>query len=478
MKFKLLKLQGQDPSFKPFRYQAEALDAVQSHTPEKPARGLWVWPRRHGKDLTALHNLASMAHDRVGMYWHGLPTYEQARKSCWTAFRTDTGRRLMDDCFPKEVVRRPSEYAPAGEMLVELKNGSIIQFVGSDTVDRVVGAGIIGLNASEYALWKPSALDYIRPMLRESRGWAVFLSTPRGHNHFWRLLQTVKDNPAWFVSHKTIYNAGRYTRAEADRLLAEERAEGMLEELVQQEYFCDFSAALVGSYYGDLMQKLEARGALSCDFPHTDRRCFVAFDLGVADSTAIWVWTTDGQGRVDFLNHYENSSKPLEHYFDVLTEWQASFGYKYEAIYLPHDARARTLQTGTSVLEQFVTKFGSSLIRIVPNLSVLDGIAAARRVLQLDVRFHKNCDAKDGVEALRQYSRKYDEAKRAYALHPDHNWASHSADAFRYACVVMKLSGKLRTSTKTRVFHSAPAPAVVTLDQAWKCISKPSRPRA
>lgn len=478
MKFKLLKLQGQEPSFRPYLFQQEFLSHMQAHTREQPARALLVWPRRHGKDLTALHNLAAMAHDRVGMYWHGLPTYEQARLSCWNAFRTDTGRRLMDDCFPREVVRRPTEYAPAGEMLVELKNGGIIRFVGSDTVDRIVGSGIVGLNASEYALWKPSALDYISPMLRESRGWAAFLSTPRGHNHLWKLLQKVKDNPNWLVSHKTILNAGRYTQAEAMRILEEEREEGMLPERIQQEYFCDFSAALVGSYYGDLLSVLEARGALSLDFDHRDRRCFVSWDLGIADSTALWVWSVDSQGRVDFLNHYESSSKPLEHYFEVLDGWASTFGYKYEALYLPHDARARTLQTGMSVLEQVVKRYTSGKVRIVPNLSILDGIAAARSVLQKNIRFHKNCDAHDGLEALRQYSRKYDEAKRAYALHPEHNWCSHSADAFRYACIVMKLSGAIRPPRPKSSLLLPAGTVGITLDQAWKCIVKPARVRA
>ena len=175
-------------AFDPRQYQWDWAAAVQAHTPEEPARAMAVWPRRTGKDLTALHNTMVLAHDKVGMYWHCLPVYEQARKACWNSFRTDMGIRLMDNVFPREIRKSPTEFTPGSQMmLVELKGGSIIQFVGSDSIDRLVGAGLAGVNMSEFALSKPTAWPLMQPILRESRGWATFLFTPRSRNHAHKL---------------------------------------------------------------------------------------------------------------------------------------------------------------------------------------------------------------------------------------------------------------------------------------------------
>ncbi len=462
--YKIIAREGEWP-FRPFWFQSEFLSEVQKHTREKPARAMAVWPRRHGKDLTALHGLLERAHDRVGMYWHGLPVYEQARKSCWTAFRTDTGQRLMDNVFPREVVRRPSEWAPNAEMVVELKNGSIINFVGSDTIDALVGAGLAGLNASEFALWRPHAYDLLRPILREAGAWATFITTPRGHNHAFKMYERMKRR-GQFVSHLTIYTAGRYSKVEADAILAEERADGMLEELVKQEYLTDFSAANVGSYWGDLVGELEKVGAVSADFDHERDGVYVVFDLGINDSTAIWAFRVTSDGA-DFVNHYEASGKPISHFFDRLDAWSQELGYKYAGVLLPHDAKARTLLTGTSLWDAFYGRYGS-LLHLVPPLSVLDGIQAGRRLLQQKVRFHKRCDRFDGVEALRMYHRRYDEDRRVFLLHPEHDWSSHSADAFRYGAVMMDvLRGRVAREAERRAPRVL-VPPKLTLDQLWK----------
>lgn len=455
MAYSVFARKGEPDPFKPFGFQLELLNYMSTHTATRPARAMAVWPRRHGKDMTALFNVLSMAHDRVGMYWHGLPTYEQARKSCWNAFRNDTGRRLMDSVFPREIRRRPNEFTPSAEMLVELNNGSIIQFVGSDTIDSMVGAGPAGLNASEFALWRPSAYDLIRPMLRESRGWATFLTTPRGHNHAYKMFNRLKARgDKAFVSYKTIYTAGRYNRAEADEILEEERAEGMLEELLEQEYLCSWSAANVGSYWGDLINILEMAGALD-DFTYDTDETYAVFDLGYGDSTAIWFFQITPYG-VDVVAHYANHSKPMGHYFDLMDDWSRSYGFKYAKVFLPHDARAHSLQTGVTILEQTVQRFGTVRVEIVPKMDVLDGIQAARWLLQQNIRFHPRCEAHDGMEALRQYHRKYDEDKRAFALHPDHDWSSHSADAFRYMATVIKLTQLYKRLAETKIARAAP----------------------
>lgn len=489
---------GEPDPFEPYWYQREFMEHMSTHSRENPAHFMGIWPRRHGKDMTALFNLLRMAHDSPGVYWHGLPTYEQARKSCWTAFRNDTGKRLMDSVFPREIRRRPSEFAPAAEMLIELHNGSLIQFVGSDSMDSIVGAGPKGLNASEFSLWKPSAYDYVRPMLRESGGWSAFLMTPRGRNHAFKLMERVRSLPGWSISHLNIFTAGKYTETEAKKLLTDELAEGMLEELIRQEYLCDFGAALVGSYWGDLMEAIEARGDTRTLFDYEGDPVFVSWDLGINDMTAMWAWTVR-DGHFSILAHYQSHNQPLSHYFAKLAEWKTSYAFKYEAMQLPHDARQRTLQTGVSVMDQFISHFADTKvdIRIVPSLDLIDGIQAVRWLLQQDIRFHPRCAEGDGLEALRQYHRKYDEDRRVFLLSPEHDWSSHSADSFRYLAISAKReAGHIAETAKRKrpkVFvpsenmsrPALPLPAegwgsLPSLDDLWKDRDKdlPGRSRA
>jgi hypothetical protein len=196
-----------------------------------------------------------------------------------------------------------------------------------------------------------------------------------------------------------------------------------------------------GSVYGEVLHQLEARGGI-CDFEHPRDGVFLNFDLGISDSTALWWWRLAENG-VEFVDHYEAHGKGLSHYFGVVRErpWQL------RKIWLPHDARARTLATGRSIQDQFNTEFGAGMVAIGPPLDVADGIAATRKMFEYPgTRIHSRCRAItgdsdiDGIEALREYRYEYDETKKVYKRSPLHNWASHSADAARYVACVVQVS--------------------------------------
>ena len=197
------------------------------------------------------------------------------------------------------------------------------------------------------------------------------------------------------------------------------------------------ASAGIGSIYGDLLDVLHRRKALS-DFEHETDGVFTSWDLGISDSTAIWWWRVH-DGAVDFLDHYEAHGKPLSHFFDVVEGKQTQHGYRYVKHWLPHDAMARTLATGSTIHEQCAQRWSSGLVDIVPKVSLLDGIQALRWLLeQPGTRFHTRCEG--GFEALREYRYAYDEETRDYSKKPVHDWASHSSDAGRYAAVVFRYS--------------------------------------
>ena len=151
-------------------------------------------------------------------------------------------------------------------------------------------------------------------------------------------------------------------------------------------------------------------------------------DLGFSDDTAIWWFQVGSELRL--IDCYSTHGMPIAHYDQVLK----SRGYEYgHWLWLPHDARAKSLQTGRSIEEQFRSLGWKT--RIVPELGLIDGIQAARLTLA-DCHIDGKCV--EGLDALKQYQREYDEEKKCFRDNPRHDWTSHYADAFRYACLVWR----------------------------------------
>jgi hypothetical protein len=175
-------------------------------------------------------NLPKKMMQRVGTYFYFLPTYTQAKKVIWTG-ADGSGYRFLDH-FPKEIIKDKNET----EMRITLTNGSILQLVGADNIDRIVGTNPIGVVFSEYALMKSEVWDYISPILTENGGWAVFVYTPRGNNHAFDLLNNAQKNPKWYVEILPVTK----TMAVPEEDLLEQQM-NMSKALYAQEYLCSFT---------------------------------------------------------------------------------------------------------------------------------------------------------------------------------------------------------------------------------------------
>ncbi len=424
---------------------------------------MWIVHRRGGKDLTALHQTCKMMHKRRGAYWHVFPTAEQGRKAIWEGFTRD-GFRTLEQVFPSAIRKSPRAFLPKAEMVIELKCGSIWRLMGSDSME-VVGAGPMGVVFTEFALAKPKTWDLVRPMLRENGGWAMFPTTPRGNNHAKKLFDVAKKDPSWFCELQTLRDTQAY---DPEQTIAEERASGMPEELIRQEYLCDFSAASVGSVWGDLVEGLEKSGKLEA-FDHSGNDVFTTWDLGTDDSTAIWFWKARPDG-VDVIDFYESNGKGMSHYLDVLE----AKGYGYAKHWVPHDARQRSWQTGVSTVDQLSAKLGASSVVVVPGqdkASFMDGIQAARWLLQKNTRIHARCA--EGIEALKAYHYEWDEERKTLGKKPQHDWSSHASDGFRYLSVVYRFS-ELMTRPPPEKAKGLAAPKPLNLEDLWATAPKRS----
>jgi len=216
-----------DYKFKPRKYQIPLLKALDSGI----RRAICVWHRRSGKDLTAWNHTIAEALQVKGVYYYFLPTYAQGKKVIWESIDPKTGISFLD-YIPRELIVQKYET----ELKVELKNGSLIQIVGSDNIDRIVGTNPIGCVFSEYALMKPNVWDYIRPILKVNGGWALFIFTPRGTNHAWKMTQMAKSNDKWFTQQLSILDTNVLTEQD----MKEEKEEGTPQDIIDQEYYCKF----------------------------------------------------------------------------------------------------------------------------------------------------------------------------------------------------------------------------------------------
>jgi phage terminase large subunit len=395
-------------------------------------RAVAVWHRRAGKDSTAINWTAAAAHQRVGTYWHMLPTASQGRLVAWEG-RDGKGRRVIDQAFP----RRLRSGIRHDRMSMELKNGSVWQVVGSDNYDRLVGANPVGVVFSEWSLTDPRAWDYVRPILAENGGWAVFIYTPRGRNHGFELNDMARHRGDWFAERLGVDATGVLE----DEVIAAERASGMSEALIQQEYFCSFEAASEGSYYGKLLEQAEQAGRVTRVPWQPELKVDTWWDLGIGDSTAVWFSQQAGLER-HFIDYYECSGEGLAHYAKMLQDK----GYVYGEHRAPHDIAARELGTGRSRLE--VAKGLGLNFRIAPRLSVEDGIEAVRNLLPRCWFDAENC--RHGLKALRSYHREFNEQRQTFLPHPVHDWSSDAADAFRTGAVTLK-DGRRSVPTSRRM---------------------------
>lgn len=395
--------------WEPRRYQLPAWQFYENGG----KRGVAVWHRRAGKDLFGINLCAVEGQKRVGLYWHLFPTYNQGRKIAWQG-KTKTGRPFLD-YIPDELIRSTNNT----EMRKEFHNGSIYQVVGTDNVDRLVGANPVGVIFSEWALMDPRAWDLIRPILVENEGWAFFIYTARGHNHGYTLYNIAKKLDYWFAELLTVED----TMAVSLKAVAEERDAGMPEELIQQEFYCSFEAAMAGSYYGEGMQRVETDGRVR-DVPW-DPLLSVStwWDLGINDNMVIWFVQISNGREIRLIDYYENSGEGLPHYAKYLRE----LPYDYGTHYAPHDINVRELSTGRSRLE--IARELGIRFQVVPKLPVSDGIEAVRSILSQCYFDKTKCER--GINALKEYRKEYDDKLQSFKDHPVHDWSSHPADAFR-----------------------------------------------
>lgn len=349
-------------------------------------------------------------------YAYVAPLLNQAKKVAWK--------------YLKEAALPFDSYANESELYVELRalpNSPRIQLFGADNPDAMRGMYLDGCVLDEFgnmnrAFWT----TVILPILLDRRGWGVLMGTPNGPNDFRDLYYERKDDASWLVENIPVTVTGVIPESE----LAEMR-DFMDPEEYAQEFLCSFEASVRGAIYARQMEQMQEGGRITPLNADKYAPVDVVMDLGFRDSTAIGFVQARPDGLLMVHAHSDNY-QPIKHYIDYIKQYFAKNKLKLGEIWLPHDAKAKSLQTGKSIIENF--RSSGLRPRLVPELGLLDGIAAARKMFPDWYLNEPQCQGL--ILALKSYRRKYDVDRKVYGNEPVHDWSSHYADMWRYANIV------------------------------------------
>jgi len=417
-----------------------------------------VWHRRAGKDEIVLNAFRELALKRPATYWHCFPEYKQARKAIWNGVDSKTGKRRIDQAFPPEIRKRVQD----DDMFIEFTNGATWQLLGSDRYDATVGAGPAGIAYSEWALCNPSAWAYHSPMIRESKGFAAFITTPRGNNHAKAMADRAASSPDWFYQLLSIEDTHALppeVLAEALKEYQDIHGEDMGLAFYEQEYLCSWAGAMVGAYFGAEVNRAEREGRVSEFDIDWTQPVHTAWDLGKAVNNPIWCFQViKGEPRI--VDFYQPESEDLADW----VKWLTDKGYG-GTDYVPHDI--------------LVTEWGSKRTRFevlqsmgrkpkrLPRVSVADGLQAARTTINA-ARFRNVERVLEGIEGLKNYRREWDDERKTFRETPVKDWAEHIGSAFRYLGLAWKevVPAKPKDEKPTELIYTADAQGRVTANMS------------
>ena len=331
----------------------------------------------------------------------------------------------------------PGVTANESELRVDLPGGRRIRLYGADNYERLRGLYFDGVVLDEYGDMDPRAWqEVVRASLADRMGWAVFIGTPKGMNHFADTFERARHSDDWLTMQLRASQTGLLPQSELDDARRE-----MTDEQYAAEFECSFEASVVGSYFGKEMARAQAEGRI-CGVPWQEEVAVDTWwDIGMDDAMA--VWCTQNVGReVHVIDYYEDSGAGLP----GAARWLKDQPYIYGTHNVPHDAKVREWGSGKSRIEMAATL--GMQFDLVPNIGKMDGIDAARS-------FIGRCwfdagNTERGRNALVSYRKIWDEKRKVFGAAPLHDWSSNGADAFRYLAVGHKISVRQRLNPPQR----------------------------
>lgn len=394
-----------------------------------------VCHRRWGKTVFSINELVSQAlrNERIApQYAFIAPTYGQAERIAWDMLKNFT-KDIPGVSYNEQKLTCKIERPWKGDTIK-------IMLLGAENPDSIRGIYLDGAVLDEFAEMDPRVWgEVVRPALSDRMGWAIFIGTPKGQNHFYDVLKVAEKNvgKGWYsVTHKA--STSGVMPIEEIIALKEE----MTEDQYDQEMECSFTAAITGAYWGKTISELEGKARFGI-VPHDPALLVDTFwDLGVDDSTTIWFIQQTRQ-EVRVIDYEEVSGEGIPGLAKLL-KINHRAKYDYREHNWPHDGDSRDFTSGVE-RSTVARELGIKPLIVHKKYDVADSIDAARRLLarcffdrDKCTKYMKGDKGSRGIESLKNYQMKWDAKNKVYLTHPLHNWASHGADGWRLAGMALK----------------------------------------
>jgi hypothetical protein len=338
-----------------------------------------VCGRRWGKSFFAVVTLLTEAlNNPGGLYWYIGPTYRQAKNIAW--------RMLLSriKLFPKYF--QDKCHIEKNNLIVELPNGSIIELKGAQDHDSLVGSGLNGVVLDEYAMdiygnspvWK----EAIRPALSDKMGWAIFISTPRGYNHFYDLYDYAchHEDEGW-QAWKMPTETNPYIAKQ--ELEAARREVGS--DMYSQEYEADFRKRS-GLVYKEFERDKHVIEPMNPGDVPSRWRLEVGLDFGTSHPTAAIFVLFDHVNDIAYVvdEHYESEWTTERHLQSIIAK---------ENKWITNLRKKIPKRVGDSQAKQVLLDYAKAGYPVTPTPkgrdSVMAGISEVRKRLIKDIVINK-----------------------------------------------------------------------------------------
>ena len=356
----------------------------------------------------------------------------------------DSVHKLLSDLISKYKL---NTWGVQKDIIRNKQTGSEIFFKGlhnnSQSIKSIEGIDIVWVEEAQSV--SADSINTLVPTIRKA-----------GSRLIWTFNRLTENDPVWELIVKKADDRTFVQRINSDAIesllskeIIEEREKMRIDnpEMFEHVWLGEPMTAKTGSVFGKQLAQARNEGRVTKVPYDASTGVYTAWDLGIGDSTVIWFFQVVGR-EIHFIDHYEGSNEDLGHYISYIQNKP----YQYTTHFLPHDSKARELQTGMTRVE-FFNNHGIYNIEVLRptnfSLGQDDIDLVARPKFSLCWFDEEKCQR--GLECLRAYHYEYDDKNKLLRNKPEHDWSSHSSSAFIYALMAKteQLDVKLRVKFKS-----------------------------
>lgn len=356
----------------------------------------------------------------------------------------DSVHKLLSDLISKYKL---NTWEVQKDIIRNKQTGSEIFFKGlhnnSQSIKSIEGIDIVWVEEAQSV--SADSINTLVPTIRKA-----------GSRLIWTFNRLTENDPVWELIVKKADDRTFIQRINSDAIesllskeIIEEREKMRIDnpEMFEHVWLGEPMTAKTGSVFGKQLAQARNEGRITKVPYDASTGVYTAWDLGIGDSTVIWFFQVVGR-EIHFIDHYEGSNEDLGHYISYIQNKP----YQYTTHFLPHDSKARELQTGMTRVE-FFNNHGIYNIEVLRptnfSLGQDDIDLVARPKFSLCWFDEEKCQR--GLECLRAYHYEYDEKNKLLRNKPEHDWSSHSSSAFIYALMAKteQLDVKLKVKFKS-----------------------------